>query len=999
MTACAVLLSVLCSDPALTQQLPGNATELLQLFQNLSPDQQQAIMKQFGGGGGGEGGLSALLGGGSGAGGLPGLDKQGTANRRADSAQQQRASEEDEESEEQLPGLQASDWVVIQTNIEARPSLSTLTTQATASQPPTIPPLAGGAGAGAGAAGANSQAALASLMAATATATPGSPGTSPGTSGQPSAVSAQAAVTTPEQDEETHRLQGMVDLIRSRNPYQLSREGELYLPGFAPIPLLGLSDEQATLRLSVEPGLHGLSIRLTRLALRKTGVAGLRPFGYDIFTSGTAPSSFAPVANVPVPDDYILGPGDELNIQMYGDTNRSLRLTVDRDGFVNLPELGPMHVAGEHFTAVKESIEARIEHRKLGVHASVSMGDTRALHVFVLGAARRPGSYTLSGLSTITTALYAAGGVRRIGSLRTIELKRQGTLVRRLDMYDMLIHGDSAGDAKLLEGDVIFVPPVGQTVSVSGEVRRPAIYEIKGETTVEDLVQLAGGLTPDADASKAMLTGWDSNRHRVVLAVDPQSRGQVLHNGDLLSVARMRPTLDSGVVVQGYVFAPGAFAWRPNIHLTDIIRSVDELRPNADLHYLLIRREVPPDRRITVLSADLAAALAAPHSAADPQLMARDRITVFDLSSGRDQIIQPVLTDLRLQGNADQPSQLVNIDGRVKVPGQYPLEPGMRVADLIRAGGGTTDGAYSGSAELIRYEVIKGETRRTELLNVDLAAALRGDPAANLTLQAFDTLSVKEVPEWESQERVVLRGEVRFPGTYTIRRGETLKSVLSRAGGLTPWAFPEGSVFTREELRRLEQEQLDMLADRMQRDVALLALQSAAANQQGAATALSVGQSLLGQLKGARAVGRLVIDLPRLVSSPVGSTYDVVLRSGDTLAIPRYEQQVTVIGEVQNITSHLYNPKLTRDDYIALSGGVTHRADRSKIYIVRASGSVIASNEGNRWFEHGDSVPIKPGDTIVVPLDTEHIPALPLWTQVTQILYNIAIAVLAVRSV
>jgi protein involved in polysaccharide export with SLBB domain len=379
------------------------------------------------------------------------------------------------------------------------------------------------------------------------------------------------------------------------------------------------------------------------------------------------------------------------------------------------------------------------------------------------------------------------------------------------------------------------------------------------------------------------------------------------------------------------------------------------------------------------------------------ELAARDRITVFDLQSGRDREIRPVLDELRLQGNAELPSQIVNIDGRVKVPGEYPLEPGMTVRDLIRAGGGTTDGAYARTAELIRYEVVNGETRRTELVNVDLAAALRGNVTANLKLQPFDTLSVKEVPEWGSQESITLRGEVRFPGAYTIRRGETLKSVLNRAGGLTPYAFPEGSVFTRDELKRREQEQLDQLADRMQRDVALLALQSAAANQAGAATALSVGQSLLVQLKGAKAVGRLVIDLPKLEKAATGSTYDVVLRGGDTLAVPRFQQQVTVIGEVQNATSHLYNPQLSRDDYIALSGGVTRRADRGKIYIVRASGSVLAT-EGSRWFQHSQTT-IKPGDTVVVPLDTEHIPALPLWTQVTQIMYNLAIAVLAVKAI
>ena len=575
---------------------------------------------------------------------------------------------------------------------------------------------------------------------------------------------------------------------------------------------------------------------------------------------------------------------------------------------------------------------------------------------------------------------------------------RAGALVRRLDLYDLLIRGDTSDDAKLLQDDVIFVPPVGRTVGVVGEVRRPAIYEIKGESTVADLVQLAGGLTPDADRSAIVLTRIDQQQHRVVLPVDLSgARAQALRDGDVLSVARLRPNLDSGILVQGYVYTPGSFAWRPGLRLTDVLHSVDEVRPDADLHYVLIRRETPPDDRVSVLSADLAAALAAPGSAADVELAPRDRITVFDLESGRDHEIRPVLNELRLQGSAEKPSRVVNIDGRVKVPGEYPLEPGMTVRDLIRAGGGTTDAAYGGKAELIRYEVVKGEARRTELINIDLAAALQGSPAANLLLQPFDTLSVKETPEWESQESVTLRGEVRFPGTYAIRRGETLKSVLGRAGGMTTYAFPEGSVFTRDELRRREQEQLDQLADRMQRDVALLALQSAGAGQAGAATAYSVGQSLMVQLKGAKAVGRLVIDLPRLEDSPMGSTYDVVLRGGDTLAVPRYQQQVTVIGEVQTATSHLYHPRLTRDDYIGLSGGLTRRADRSKIYVVRANGSVLAS-EGSRWFEHSQTT-IKPGDTIVVPLDTEHIPALPLWTQVTQIIYNLAVALLAIRSV
>ena len=973
----ALAASVLSCEGAFAQ-MPAAAPELLQLFESLSPEQQEAIMKQLGlGGGAGGGGIGALLGG---LGGTPGggLDRQGMLNRQRESGaqQQQQASATDEEAEEALPGLKADDWVIIETDVQAAPQPAAAPA---AAAPPALAPSPPGAASGGGTSNA-----LASLLAASATASP------PASAPAPAPPSAAA-------EEETRRLQHQVDLIRSKNPYQLSKDGELTLPGFAPIALLGLSDDQATLRLKVEPGLHGLHVRLTRLPLRKTGVAGLKPFGYSLF-SKSAPSTFAPVANVPVPAGYIVGPGDQLSLQLYGNQNRSQTLKVERDGHVLIPDIGPMNVSGQPFSSVKAAIEARVERQKLGVHALVSMGDTRAINVFVLGEARRPGTYTLSGLGTITSALFVAGGVKRIGSLRNIQLKRQGALVRRLDLYDLLIRGDTSDDARLLEGDVIFVPAVGATVSVDGEVRRPAIYELAGESTVADLVQLAGGLTPDADTSKAMLTGFDAGQRRVVMAVDLSAgvRSQPLHNGDLLSVARLRPTLDSGILVQGYVFAPGAFAWRQGIRLSDVIRSVDELRPNADLHYLLIRRETPPDRRVSVVSVDLAAALQAPRSHADPELMPRDRVTVFDLASGRDQVIQPVLNELRLQGNADQPSQVVQVGGHVKVPGTYPLEPGMTVSDLIRAAGGTADEAYRGNAELVRYQVRGGDARHTELLDIDLAAALRGDAGANLQLLPFDTLSVKEVPEWGNQENVTLRGEVRFPGNYTIRRGETLKSVIGRAGGLTAYAFPEGSVFTRDELRVREQEQLDILGDRMQRDVTLLALQAAGAGQAGAASVLSVGQSLLGQLKSYKAVGRMVIDLPRLNSSAQGSTYDVILRDGDTLGVPRFQQQVTVIGEVQNATSHLFNPKLSRDEYISLSGGVTHRADRGKIYVVRASGSVLASG-GSRWFEHNASVAIKPGDTIVVPLDTEHIPALPLWTQVSQILYNVAIAVLAVR--
>ena len=979
-----LLLAMATAFVALTKRVDAQTTgvpsaDQIQIFQSLTPEQQQAILQQLGNGAGSGGAL-----GGGRQNQTGDRNAQDNVQGRAQGQTAENANENDNaEVEPAIPVLKGEDWVIIELDYHLAPRPLSQSLQALY--------LAQG-----GLASAQGLQNMQALQAGSANNIPAQNRNPVGPG--PSAANQNGADQPGLSDAERSRLEEMMQLIRLHNPYQLSRDGVLTLPGFPGIALLGLTEDQASLRLQTEPAFHSIEIRLTRLPLKKTGVQGLKPFGYDLFSRPA--STFAPVTNVPVPADYVVGAGDEFEVQLYGNTNRTLRLTVGRDGRINFPELGPISVGGQLFSGVKSAIEARVERQMIGVRASVSMGDTRSIRVFVVGEAKRVGSYVISGLGTITSALFAAGGVKPIGSLRNIQLKRQGSVVRTLDLYDLLIRGDTSDDTKLLPGDVIFVPPVGTTVSIDGEVRRPAIYETKRESTVADLVQLAGGMTPEADVSMATLMRIDESQRRIALRINPVAVGaqsEMLRNGDLISIPRLRPTLDSGVYVQGHVFTEGVFAYRAGMRLSDVVHSIDELRPNADIHYVLIRRELPPDRRVAVLSADLAQAVNSPGSPADIALMPRDRITVFDLVSGRDRIIKPLMDELHTQSNMGRPAEVVRIDGRVKVPGEYPLEPNMTVADLVRAGGGLSDEAYGAEAELTRYEVTGGQARRTQLINVNVAAALGADSAANIKLQPFDDLSIKEVPEWHSQEMVTLTGEVRFPGRYAIRRGETLQSVISRAGGLTDFAFPEGSVFTREELKRREQQQIDLLADRMQRDLAVLALQATAANQGGGAASLSVGQSLLTQLRSSKAVGRLVIDLQRGMRQPRGSVSDVILRNGDELIVPRFQQEVTVIGEVQNSTSHLFSPGLARDDYISLSGGMTNRADRSKIYVVRANGSVLA-NSGSRWFQIGSQAQIKPGDTVVVPLDAERMPALPFWQAVTSIVYNVAIAAAAVHS-
>ena len=260
----------------------------------------------------------------------------------------------------------------------------------------------------------------------------------------------------------------------------------------APIPLAGLTEAQATERLIRDPVLRDFDVKLTLLPLEKLDAEALKPFGYDLFAG--VPSTFAPVTDVPVPSEYVVGPGDRLEVQLIGNTRGRHSLVVNRDGRVNFPELGPITVSGLRFEQAKARIEARVNEQMIGTTAVVSIGDLRSIRVFVLGEAERPGSYTVSGLATITNALFASGGVKPIGSLRNIQLKRNGRLVQRLDLYDLLLNGDTSADVRLLPGDVIFIPPAGGTVGVTGEIRRPAIYELRGESTASDLLHLGGGL-------------------------------------------------------------------------------------------------------------------------------------------------------------------------------------------------------------------------------------------------------------------------------------------------------------------------------------------------------------------------------------------------------------------------------------------------------------------------------------------------------------------------
>lgn len=359
---------------------------------------------------------------------------------------------------------------------------------------------------------------------------------------------------------------------------------------------------------------------------------------------------------------------------------------------------------------------------------------------------------------------------------------------------------------------------------------------------------------------------------------------------------------------------------------------------------------------------------------------------VFDSQNAEREGLFFIINRLRSQATSDDPEKVVEISGNVRHPGPYPLDVDMEAIDLIRAAGGFSQDAYTLEAELVRF-VDNGKTQRESVL---VPIDLENPQSASLALRPFDRITIKRVPEWNEVGTVVLNGEVRFPGTYTIERGETLNQLVQRAGGLTPLAHPESAVFLRESLRESEAEQLAKLQKRLSDDIRASNLQQ----NELASDSIKTAEELLDQLESTEAVGRLVIDLPKILLGDV--TADVTLRNGDELSIPQRPESVTIIGSVNYPTSHLYDASLNRDDYIGLSGGMLNRADKRQIYIVRSNGKVVADSR-SRFFPR-NSLQIHPGDTIVVPLDVDRMRPLEYWGSISQIIYQIALGAAAVNS-
>ena len=495
----------------------------------------------------------------------------------------------------------------------------------------------------------------------------------------------------------------------------------------------------------------------------------LKPFGYDLFAN--APTTFAPATSIPVSPDYLLGPGDTLDILFYGKTNNTFSLEINRDGSVDFPELGPVGLSGLTYGEAKEMLQARIAAQVIGTQASISMGTLRSMQIFVLGEAFNPGAYTVSSLSTITHALVSGGGVSDIGSLRNIQLKRQGKLIATLDLYDLLLSGDTSKDLRVQPGDVIYVPTVGDVVSIDGEVLRPAIYELRGSESTQDLVRLAGGLSPKAYAKSARLQRINTDGFVTVFDVDLTQKSDQsfsLAGGDHVTIDAVTDYKKGVVSLLGNVRHEGDFAWREGMRISDVISENDQLNPDTDLNVALVVREFANSVDIRVLSFNPGNVLSGANTNDNLELMSRDLIVVLSAYGDRVAELAPYVAKLKRQTNLGRLPKVVTAEGTVRFPGEYPLVDGMSVGDLIEVAGGLLDSAYSQSAEIARIDM----SNPSRAVSAIVLSSLNSGSVTRL--EPSDYVEFRTVPGFRETQTISLEGEFVFPGVYAFDKDEKI---------------------------------------------------------------------------------------------------------------------------------------------------------------------------------------------------------------------------------
>jgi protein involved in polysaccharide export with SLBB domain len=690
----------------------------------------------------------------------------------------------------------------------------------------------------------------------------------------------------------------------------------------------------------------------------------LTQYGYSLFRLPV--STFAPVNNVPVSGDYLIGPGDELKILMWGRINRTFDLQVDRAGAIAIPEVGPLQVAGLSFAQARKLVEERAG-QITGVQVDLTMGRLRTIQVFVIGEVNHPGPYTVSSLSHVSNVLVACGGITKIGSLRKVQLRRGNQMVREFDLYDTLMRGDTGADEQVEANDVIFVPVIGPVVAIAGDVKRPAIYELRSSPAdLPDTLKLAGGISPFGYSRRIQVERVENHENRIVLDTDlkeVRSQRFPVEDGDLIKVFPVLPQQDDIVTVKGNVFRPGKYEWHHGMRVADLIREAEGVAPRTFMRYAMIRRQHDPNRVIHIVPVDLSGALSDHLSGpANIPLDSRDELTVFKLDQIRD-------------------LPTVQVFGEVRNPGFYMTSPDMRVSDLIYLAGGLKDDAYLAKAEVARTQVVNGTSTRHSYIDIDLAAALKGSDEHNTALENNDQLFIWRASNWHLPWVAQVNGQVLRPGPYTFHEGERLAAILERCGGMLPDAYPRATVFIRRSVKQLEQTSIDESRARLHRQIAqvqLMPKQAGQSEESRSAQALAYLGQVLEESQGQQASGRMVVHLQPL-DELVGTKDNVLLEDQDQITIPRRPSAVSVLGQVYHPTAVVFDPNLTARDYLDRAGGPAEGSDEDHIFVFKADGEIL-TDDGVRNSNKSKlfpllpvmsggllSVHLEPGDTVYVP--------------------------------
>jgi protein involved in polysaccharide export with SLBB domain len=634
---------------------------------------------------------------------------------------------------------------------------------------------------------------------------------------------------------------------------------------------------------------------------------------------------------------------------------------VDRDGRLLLPETAPIDVAGLPLNRAQDLIEAALQRQYRDAHAAVTVSRPRSVRVYVVGDVRRPGGYDVSSLATPLSAFYAAGGPTAIGSLRRLRHYRGKQLVEDVDLYDFLLRGVQNGSARFESGDTLLVPPAGVQVAIAGAVKRPAIYELlEGESTLATVVDDAGGFTAAASTGHMRIERIDTNQQRETVTVGLKSgdgpkasrdamSAFAIKDGDRIFIEPIMPYSARVVYLEGHVVRPGRLPYADGMRLSDALHSYRDMLPEPAEQGEIVRL-VAPDLHAETLE-----------------------FSVREVLNGSADLPLEPFDTIRVLGRYEADAPKVTILGEVLRPGPYPMSTGMTAAQLVRMAGGFKRDALLDSADLTSYQVVNGDGIAESLVTVRIGAAVTGsDAQADVPLQPGDILMIHQMTGWnEIGQSVTIAGQVRYPGSYGFKEGEHLSSVLLRAGGLLPSAYPRGAVLVRDQVRELEEKSRDELIRQIQTNSAAARLSPtvSAANGGSAMQLIKAQQDeVISELKSHPPSGRMVIQITTDIGSWANTPADIELRQGDVITIPKRPGFVLVTGQVYNATALAFTPDRTAGWYLSRAGGANGTADRKDIFIIRANGSVVGRHSGGGWFE-GDvlSTALGPGDVVVVP--------------------------------